>query len=72
MWQLDNNYVKIFGYDIYLVLDYLEKNNLIGELLKNNKELYRYIIYTQSMDTLVEDSYCKEQVGQKLKIHLKK
>lgn len=69
---MDNNYVKIFGYDIYLVLDYLEKNNLIGELLKNNKELCRYIIYTKSMDTLAEYSDYKEQVGQILKIHLKK
>lgn len=48
------------------------ENQLILKLLKDNLDLYEYIIYTQSINDYMEDNAIKGKCKQKLKNHLKK
>ncbi len=48
------------------------ENQLILKLLKDNQELYQYIIFTQNIDGYMEDVKCKEQIQQKLTKNLGK
>lgn len=58
-------------FKIINIWDDKKENQLILKLLKDNQELYEYIIFTQNMDEYIEDIECKEQIEQKLTKHLK-
>ena len=47
------------------------ENDVLLDLLKDNCELYSYIIFTQNIDDYMEDVECKEQIEQKLAKYLK-